>query len=180
MGFFQNILGGGGPDLGAYQRKKSKLESQLGDLYNQGYGALQEAERSGLYDPNAQLDLYRKNYEYASGVQSKNNAAARRIQGYRPGDSEPGVQANALNTAGQLAYAQGAQAISNQAAQNRLNAYNQWTGMGSGLLGQQIGAVDGDLQSAYLQQQQSNGLFANLLGTAMPYLSGVNLKKVFK
>jgi hypothetical protein len=180
MGFFQNILGGGGPDLGAYKRKKAGIEGQLSDLYNTTYGVTQAADRSGLFDPNQQLALLDRDTAHATQIQSGNAAAAARTLGYRPGDSSPLLQQRAISDSATLEHARLANQIRQNAGQARLSAYNSFGGLGSGMLGQRLGAVDNDIQTAYAEQQQSNGLLGSLLSTAMPYLGGVNLAGVLK
>ncbi len=172
MGFFQNLLGGGGPNVSGLQKSQKALIQKTTSLGDTGLDYFNQADRQGAWDPNVQLDQLARDNAYATKLQSNNAAAAARTLGYRPGDSEPLVTQRAISEGARNQYDQMANRIRSNALQGRLGAYGNAAGLAASLYGQGVSAYQNQIQQGLAQQAQSNGLFGTLLGSTMPFVNG--------
>ncbi|GEM_PF-6196400 len=172
MSLFSNLLGGSGANVGALTRKQSSLIDRSNALAQLLMSNYQENARGGAYDPNAQLDLLRRDHAYGTQVATNNAAASARILGYKPGDTAPVQAMNAISARGRLDYDRLANQIRANATAAQSQALSNAVGGAGSLYGGGIGAYGNQIGQAMAQDAQDQGLFGSLLSTAMPFLGG--------
>lgn len=180
MSFFSSFLGGGGDTARKYVDRQNGLINDTTNLAGGLTTSFNTAAQQGAWDPNAQLDQLKADTAYQTKVNTDNAASAARVMGYRPGDTAPLQNMQAMNNQSQLQYADEANRIRTGALQAGYQAAASLANEKAGLYGQAMGANGGLLNYAEQQDQQSGAMLSGLLGTALPFLGGLGKKSTPK
>lgn len=181
------VLGAGSLLLGAKQASDSQkaankaakganaLTARQSQLFDTLSGIVQDADKSGQFDPQKQLDQLGTDTAYYSQRDTQNAAGAAATLGYHPGDTAPLQQIRSIDNSYKLQYGQMANQIRNNAFSQKIAAYRSIdpTSLNAGIQNYQ------NQQQVALSQQPN---MANLFSSISPFLrtqpkasfSGVN------
>lgn len=101
--FFDTFTGG--PQRRA-ERQLRKISNRDIALLEKIRQVVEEAARSGTFDPDKRIQQAEAESQFSEGLARKNNAAVARTLGFSPGDSEPLLHDRALSERFKLARAQ--------------------------------------------------------------------------
>lgn len=142
------------------QKELIKRQTELFDTIR---GIVEGYDKSGGFDPQAQIDQLGKDTEYYAQRDIGNTAGAARTLGYRPGDTSPLKQIRTIDSSYKLQYGQAANQIRKSAFSDKLSAYR---GIDPSALNPGIGVYG---QQANQAQSQVGG-YGNLVGAVQPFL----------
>ena len=174
MSVFSSLFGGGGNSAAKYMNTQNGLIANNTALVGGLDSAYDTAAQQGAWDPNVQLDQLKTDTAYQTGINTGNAAAAARTLGYRPGDSVPIQQQQAIDNQSQLQYADMANRIRTGALQAGYQAAAGLASEKANIYGQSLGANGNMLNDAERQDAQQGAMLGNLLGTALPFLGGLS------
>lgn len=140
-------------------KSQKDLAKRQAMLFDTIFNTVKGADQQGFFNPDKRLEQLTADSAKYSGLDQGNTAGAMRVAGYKPGDSEIGLNLGAIKNKYALDWQRQANDIRNQSMQNKLNAYGAAGGVNLGGAMQVYGQQQ---QNAMSQMQNPGGLLASL------------------
>jgi len=140
--------------------QQQQLIDRQTKLFDTLFGAASDADKSGAFDPEKQIDLLNRTTAKYESRDLGNLGGALSIAGYKPGDSEVGVRMDAVKGKYQLERENQESQIRRQSLFDRFNAYNSANG---GMLNAGIGTAGQNADRAYSRMQNPANLFQSII-----------------
>jgi hypothetical protein len=138
---------------------QKQLAKRQVDLFDTIMAAVKGADSQGFFNPDKQLAQLEADTSRYESRDMGNTAGALRVAGYRPGDSEIGLNLGAIKSKYKLDFQRQSNDIRNNSLFNKLNAYGAANGVN---LGQSMQVYGQQQQYANSQRQNPAGMFASL------------------
>lgn len=144
---------------------QKELIKRQTELFDKIAGIVSSHDSAGGFDPQAQIDQLGLDTAHYSSRDMGNSAAASRVLGYRPGDSEPIKRIQSIDSNYKLQYGQMANQIRRNAFADKISAYR---GIDPSSLNPGIQTYGQQAQGYQGQMQPLSGLVGSMMPFMMP------------
>jgi hypothetical protein len=174
VGLFKGLTGAGAAEDAASDAaaQQAAIMKRIIKAFDLKFGTVQDALNNGQFDPNAHIDVLKKEYERDKSTDEGSLSAALRRAGYQPGDSELGRRLFAQDEKHTQWWEQLKESIRRGLFSDKMNAL----GMLGGDLGQAAG-IAGDMRNFALNSMPDVGGAMDVFSTFLNKWGGAGADK---